>query len=89
MNISFKKNDPTNTSVIDTDTGTLLYEIETPRKLFGSTTTTVRRLDQPGSPSSVVSQIKWNVFSPVLVSIHENQWTEVNEFLVKGGMFSE
>jgi len=89
MNISFRNNDPTNTSVVDTNTGAPLYEIETPRSFFKSRTTTIRRIYQQGSPSRVVSQIKWSTFSPDLVSVDGNQWTKVNSFLVKGGIFSE
>jgi hypothetical protein len=88
MNISFEENDPIDTSVIDTNTGAPLYEIKTPWSLFGRQTT-IRSLGQRGTPTRVVSQIKWNSVSSDLVSVNGDRWTKMNEFLVKSGMFSQ
>ena len=41
MDISFVSTDPFNSEVIDSDTGNLLYDIETPFKLLRKRTTTV------------------------------------------------
>jgi hypothetical protein len=88
MNISFEEDDPIDTSVIDTSTGALLYEITTPWSLLGRKTT-IHRLGQRGTSPRVVSEIKWNSLLSDLVSVNGNQWTEINEFLVKSGIFSE
>ena len=46
MNIYFLKNDPLNSVIVDSSDERLLYEVHTPSKLVGHTTT-IRRL-RPG-----------------------------------------
>jgi hypothetical protein len=87
MNVSFKQNDPVNTLIIDSNTGTRLYQVSTPWKLSGRTTT-IRRLNNSRGSSDPASQIRWRSFSADLVSVSGTQWTPVNDFLVRGGMFS-
>jgi hypothetical protein len=90
MNISFKKDDPLNSVIFDTNTGHTLYKVNTPWSMGGGRTT-IRRVDHIHSP--VISQIDWaSWFSGDKVRFADHKgkgnWVDVKRFLNKDGFFS-
>lgn len=91
MNISFKKNDPVNSVVFDTETGEPLYEINTPWS-FGSGKTHIRRICDGKSP--MVCQVDWaGIFAGDKLQIVDasgsGKWIAVDKFLSKDGIFNQ
>jgi hypothetical protein len=86
-NVSFERNDPVNTLIIDTDTEAHLYQVSTPRKISGRTTT-IRRLNDSRGSSEPAAQIQWRPLSAAFVSINGTEWIPVNDFLVRSSRFS-
>jgi hypothetical protein len=95
MKIVFRDNNPVNTVVLD-ESGTPLYEIDTPVTLFGGMTT-IRRIDwtsaQGSGPSrNVVSQIDWSSMGHLVRlpgSGGLGPWQDVDSYLVRKGMLSK
>jgi len=98
MNISFTKNDPTNTTIFDVQHEKALYEVVTTQK---KVTTVTRALPdyepEAGSSSSassafssnrpeVVAEVEWHRSRPSRVSIRQKTHMPLNMFLHNGSV---
>ena len=62
MNLSFASNgedDILNTTIRDSDTGSVMYTVETPRRAAGTLTTTVTRRNQIDGSTRLAFRILW------------------------------
>lgn len=62
MNLSFTSNeedDLLNTTIRDSDTGSVMYTVETPRRTAGTLTTTVTRRSQDDGSARLAFRILW------------------------------
>ena len=62
MNLSFspnEENDILNTTVRDSDTGSVIYTVETPKRAGGTLTTTVRRRNEMDGTTRSAFRILW------------------------------
>ena len=62
MNLSFTSNeedDFLNTTILDSDTGSVMYTVETPRRAAGTLTTTVTRRNQADGSTKMAFRILW------------------------------
>ncbi|KAF8531177.1 hypothetical protein JB92DRAFT_2854001 [Gautieria morchelliformis] len=88
MNVSFIEDEPLNTVIVDSSNGQPLYEVTTPWKLFGRTTT-IRRLT-PGTVSGqgeVIAQVRSAWGSGANITIYGSTM-DVKDWLRKGGIFT-
>lgn len=67
MNLSLVKDRPRNTTLISPD-GRAMYHVNTPSKLFGSKTTTIRRVDVGDGD---IGRINWHAFSNTELWVRE------------------
>jgi len=65
MNLSLSRDDPRNTTLVLPD-GQIMYQVETPARLIGIRTTTIRRAD---ANHSEVGQIEWHLFSDTVLRV--------------------
>lgn len=63
MDLSFSPNeegDILNTTIRDSDTGSIMYTVETPKRAGGTLTTTITRRNQIDGSTRLSSRILWN-----------------------------
>ena len=88
MNVSFLKDSPLNTVIVNSSDGKPLYEVRTPWKL-SARTTTIRRL-KPGVTSGegeIIAEVRWRTLGSSTISLYGSTM-RIKDWLRKGGIFS-
>lgn len=88
MNLSFLRNDPLKSVIVDTATGQPVYEVKTPWK-FTRRTTTIKRSagDSVQGDGEIVSQIRWREWGSTTITIGGTE-TTLRHFLKSDGILS-
>lgn len=88
-NVSFMKDEPLNSIVVDSSNGQPLYDVCTPWKLTGRVTT-IRRLG-PGVTSGLeptIAEIHWHSLTSTKVTFYGTTTVKVKDWLKSKGKFS-
>src|SRR3979490_53003 len=88
MNVSFLKDDPLNSVIVNSSDEKPLYKVETPWKI-SNRTTTIRRLksDVTSGEGDVVAEVQWRKLGSSMITIH-GATLRVRDWLRKDGIFS-
>ena len=88
MNVSFLKDDPLNSIIVNTSDEQPLYEVHTPRKLV-SRVTTVRRSEEgvASGTAEMLAEIQWHSLAPTITLFGEPT-VRVKDWLKRKGVFT-
>lgn len=87
-NVSFLKDDPLNTIIVNSIDERPLYEVHTPWKFFNRTTTIRRLTSGVASPGEIIAEIHWHLVGASTITFHGAITLRVKDWLRSKGMFS-